>query len=180
MTKSRTIGLTLAQIGLGAVLGLFGGLIAYYLINDLVWKHLLANVVKSGLIVSMPLLISFLAIYVSAVVCTGEGVRFIEYLKCKKWVPRRELYRGAFMGAPAIIALLSITNIDWSSMSGIVFPLNIVFDIIYAIVFVIAIPIKILNFFIPIGILYVIAAPIGAIIGYKLSESDKDVERQRG
>jgi len=180
MTKFRAIGLTFAQIGLGTVLGLFGGLVGYYLVNNLIWKYFLANVVNNGLIVSLLQLLSFLAIYGFAVVCIGEGVRFIESLKHNKnSIPRSDFYRGAFMGAPAIIALLSITNIDWSSMSGIVFPFNIIFGIVYAIVFVLTIPIKIITYFIPIEILYVIVAPIGAVIGYKLSKFNKEVKGQR-
>lgn len=172
MTKSRIIGLTFAQIGLGAVLGLLGGLLVYFLVNNLIWEKFLANVVNNGLIASVLLLISFLAIYGFAVVCTGESVRFIESMKYqdKKPIPRNDFYRGAFMGAPAIMALLSITNIDWASMSGIVFPFNIVFWVIYAIVFVLTIPIKIITRVVPTEILYVVMAPIGAIIGYKLSK----------
>lgn len=181
MTKFRAIGLTFAQIGLGAVLGLFGGLVVYYLVNNLIWKYLLANVVNNGLIASLLQLISFLAIYGFAVVCVGESVRFIEFLKHhnNNSISRRDLYWWSFLGAPAIIALSFIANIDWSSMSGIIFPINIIFGIVYAIVFVLYIPIKIVTYFrIPIEIVYVIAAPIGAIIGYKLSESNKETEEQ--
>lgn len=181
MTKSRAIGLTFAQIGSGAILGLVGGFVVYYIVNNLIWGHFLANVVNNGLIASVLLLISFLAIYCSAVACTGESVRFIESLKYQEkiLIPRNDFYRGAFMGAPAIMALLSIANIDWASMSGIIFPLNIIFWIVYAIVFVLTIPIKIITSFIPTGILYVIMAPIGAIIAYKISEFNNEVNGLR-
>jgi len=181
MKNFRTLGLTFAQIILGAILGLVAGLIAYFILNNLILEHLFANIIKSnGLIASVFILISLLAIYGAAVVSTGESVRFIESLKYsnKSSLSRSDFYRGAFMGAPAIIALLSIINIDWSSMSGIIFPLNIIFWLVYAIVFVLAIPIKIINSFLPIEVLYIIMAPIGAIIGYKVSEYNTGIEAQ--
>lgn len=178
MKKLQKTGLTLVQIALGAVLGLLGGMVIYFLLNNLIWNQFLAKFIDNGLIASIFTLIFFAAIYGFAVVCTGESIRFIESLKGKVTVPRTDIYRGAFMGAPAIIALLSITNIDWGSMSGIIFPLNILFGIVYAIVFVLTVPIKIIIRVIPTEVVYVIAAPIGAIIGYKISEFNKEVEEQ--
>lgn len=178
MTKLHSAGLTLIQIILGCVLGLVGGLVAYYLLNSLIWEHFLANFIGNGLIASIFTLIFFLATYGTAVICTGEGVRFIESLKHKNLIPREEVYRGTFMGAPAIIGLLLIANIDLGSMGGIIFPLNIVFGIVYAIVYVLTIPIKIITTFIPTEVLYLIAMPVGAIVAFKIYKADKELERQ--
>jgi hypothetical protein len=82
-----------------------------------------------------------------------------------------------FLGIPAAAALISMATYDWSSMDMGLFPGTFIIGIIRVIATIVSFPVKILLFFkFPAILMYIIAAPVGAIIGYRLAVPEKLLE----
>lgn len=176
MSKSNAAVLTLVQIALGSVFGLAGGGLSVLIFDRLLWQGLLyppnKPLISGGILLGIPMLITILIAYGITVVCVGEGVRLATYWIEKKNLQRNNVYQGAFLGAPAAAALMSMAIYDWSSMDMGFNPL--VIGIIHFISAIISFPVKILlNLRCPPEFLLIIAAPIGAILGYRLSKPKK-------
>jgi len=178
MSKGNTAVLTLAQILLGSLLGLAGGGLSWFIFERLLWRGGLYKpppgtpIVSGGILLGIPMLITILLAYGITVVCVGEGIRLATYWIEKKNLERHNIYQGAFLGAPAAAALMSMATYDWNSMDMGFNPLII--GIIHIISALISFPVKILLLLrCPPELLLIIAAPIGAILGYRLSKPKK-------
>jgi len=177
MSKGNTT-LTLIQILLGSVFGLAGAGLSLLIFDKLLWKGLLYKappstpVISGGILLGIPLLITILLTYGITVLCVGEGVRLAAYWIEKKNLQRNNVYQGAFLGAPAAAALMTMATYDWSGMGMDFNPM--IMGIIRIIAVVISFPVKILLLLrCPPELLLIIAAPIGAILGYRLSKPDE-------
>ena len=78
------------------------------------------------------------------------------------------------MGAPAIVGLLALRNVPWDIFGTQNIILTIILPIFKTIAFLLSLPIRVwLMLGLPVLMLYVLAIPIGAILGYRLSDIDK-------
>ncbi len=173
MSKKNAIFLTLSQIGLGSLLGLVCGWVSLFIFSNLIGQGLIGNSAQHGFWIGLFLLISFGVVYGSAVVGVGEGVRFAG-LRFNVDIDRKNAYRGAFLGAPAIVAVISLLNIHWEAIVAPNTLIYLILPVVHLIAYIISLPIHILidtrlNF--PPELLYIVSAPIGAILGYRIDWS---------
>lgn len=169
MPRKNAIALTASQIAFGGFIGLAGGWLCLLIVEQLVWKGLIGDRIQHGFWVGLFLLISFAAVYGSAIAGVAESIRFAGR-RFGASIDRKSAYQGAFLGAPAIVALMALLNIHWE---GLIAP-NLLFYLLLAIAqllsFIISLPLRILlSIHCPPELLYIIAAPVGAILGYRLS-----------
>ena len=174
MPRKRTIALTASQIVLGGSIGLASGWLCRLIVELLLWKGLIGDRVEHGFWVGLLLLISFGVTYGVALAGVAEGVIFAGR-RFGVSIDRKRTYQGAFLGAPAIVALMSLLNIHWEALAGS----NLLFDILLILAqllaLIISLPLRILlEVKCPPEFLYIVAAPIGAILGYRLG-----MERRR-
>ena len=171
MTRKNRIFLTLSQIVLGAVVGLAGGGLCLFILEKLLWGVVIADRVQHGFWVGLFLLISFGLTYGVTVAGVSESVRFAGR-KFGAQVGRRGTYQGAFLGAPAIVALMSLLNIQWSELIPQNLLISLLLPAFRAFAFLVSLPLRTLLWLkCPPELLYILAAPIGAIVGYRLSRS---------
>ena len=171
MSKKNAILLTLSQIALGGIVGLVAGWVSLFIFQNLIGR-VVSTYVQHGFWMGLFLLISFGVAYGSAVAGVGEAVRL-----AGRWfgveIDRKKAYQGAFLGAPTIVALMSLINIHWG---GIIAPnllIHILLPIARLIAFIVSLPVLVLTEWLrfPPELLYIVAAPVGAILGYRLDSS---------
>ncbi len=172
MPRKDAILLTFSQIGLGAMVGLIGGWLCLFIFEDLLWSAIIENRVQHGFWIGLLLLISFGVTYGTTVIGVAESVRFVGR-KFGGHVARKGAYQGAFLGAPAIVAIMSLLNIHWAELS----PQNpfgaFLMLLLRFLAFLITLPLNILLLIkCPPELLYILAGPIGAILGYRFSRSE--------
>lgn len=173
MANVRKIGLTFAQMLVGCCCGILAGGILLFLIN-FAWQGV-QRLNLGGFLTALLLLISFLIVYGAAVAATAEGVR-----QMGRFVPRqtsrRKTYEGSFLGACAAVAVLTVTRADWmGTLQEWGAPVRLVGTLLY---FVIVLPVKFAIYWLPPLLLLIIAAPIGAAIGYNLPPEEEEIETE--
>lgn len=173
MFQKDNILLTLIQITVGVFITLIGCLVYYFVFNKLIWQILINDRITHGFWVGLFLLISIALSYGLIIVCVTEGTRHVgRYFGYH--IPFRPVCAGAFLGAPAIVFLLSLRNIPWDIFGTQNIILTIILPIFKTIAFLLSLPIRVLLMLgLPVLMLYVLAIPIGAILGYRLSDIDK-------
>jgi hypothetical protein len=115
MPRKNTIALTASQILLGGVVGLVIGGLCLFIVDLLIWKGLVGARIQHGFWVGLFLLISLCISYGGAVAGTAEAVRFAGS-RFGVSVNRKRAYQGAFLGAPAIVAVMSLLDIHWETL----------------------------------------------------------------
>jgi hypothetical protein len=174
MPRKRTIVLTVSQIALGGSIGLASGWLCRLIVELLLWNGLIGDRVQHGFWVSLLLLISFGVTYGSALAGVAEGVIFAGR-RFGVSIDRKRTYQGAFLGAPAIVALMSLLNIHWEVLGASNLLFFVLLKLAELLAVIISLPLRILLAIkCPPELLYIVAAPIGAILGYRLS-----MERRR-
>ena len=177
MSRNGAAVLTLAQIAFGGAIGAIIGFIGYFIMGSLLWGKFLANLLSDGIFYAISVLITFLITYGVIVVCVGEAVRLVTYWMRKETLPRKIVYQGVFLGIPAAAALISMATYNWSSMDMGLFPGTFILGIIRVIATIVSAPVKVLLFFkFPPILMYIISAPVGAIIGYRLAAPEQLTE----
>lgn len=175
MFKNNSILLTLIQIAIGVVITLVGCLL-YLLVFKLVfWSVIINDRISHGFWVGLLLILSIAATYGVIVVGVTEGIRFVGRVFGIN-IPFKPVCSGAFLGAPAVVGLLSLLNVPWDIFGSPNVILTIILPLFKTLAYLLSLPIRAwirLNF--PVEILYVVAIPIGAILGYRLSKLD-DIE----
>ena len=181
MSRKNEIRLTLSQIFLGAVVGLVGGGLCLFIFEKFFWGIIIADRVQHGFWIGLFLLISFGITYGATVAGVAESVRFAG-LKFSVHIGRRGTYQGAFLGAPAIVALMSLLNIQWAELIPQNLLISLLLPVFRVLAFLISLPLRVLLLLrCPPELLYILAAPIGAILGYRLSRStNKETESLAG
>jgi hypothetical protein len=82
---------------------------------------------------------------------------------------RMQLWKGAFLGAPAVIALLSLTEMDWTAIMttsrGNVI-MTVFFFVIGVVQYAVTLPVRLLVYFlnVPAEAVMILAMPIGAML----------------
>jgi hypothetical protein len=169
MPRKRTIVLTVSQIALGGSIGLASGWLCRLIVELLLWNGLIGDRVQHGFWVSLLLLISFGVTYGSALAGVAEGVIFAGR-RFGVSIDRKRTYQGAFLGAPAIVALMSLLNIHWEVLGASNLLFFVLLKLAELLAVIISLPLRILLAIkCPPELLYIVAAPIGAILGYRLS-----------
>ena len=168
MSRKNKVFLTASQIALGGSIGLVVGWFCLFIVETLIWKGLIGNNVQHGFWAGLFLLISFGVTYGGSVAGVAEGVRFVG-----RWfgvdIVRKDTYQGAFLGAPAIVALMSLLDIHWEGLIAPNLLVSLIFIAAQILAYLASLPIRLLLWMrCPPELLFVIAAPIGAILGYRL------------
>ncbi len=172
MSQKKCILLTLSQIAVGVIVTLIGSLIYFFIFKNVIWQQLINERIMHGFWVGLLLLISIACIYGGIVVGVTESVRSVgRYFGIN--IPFKSVCSGAFLGAPAIVGLLALRNIPWEIFGTKNVILNLLIPLLEVIAFILSIPVRIwLLLGIPVIILYVFSVPVGAILGYWLSNMD--------
>ena len=172
MSQKDNVLITLIQIAVGVFITLNGCLIYYFVFNKLIWQILINDRITHGFWVGLFLLISITLSYGLIIVCVAEGTRHVGR-HFGYHIPFKPVCSGAFLGAPAIVGLLALRNVPWDIFGTQNIILTIILPIFKTIAFLLSLPIKAwLMLGLPVLMLYVLAVPIGAILGYRLSDID--------
>ena len=168
MQKSSVV-LTLGQIAAGSIVGLLGGWICLLVFENFVWQVLLEGRVRHGFWVGLLLLISLSVWYGTVIIGASQGIRFVSQ-KFGVAIPLKPLCSGAFLGPPAVVGLLALLNVPWEIFGRPNLILALLLPLLKTIAYVVSLPMRgWVSLGLPVGIWYILAVPIGAILGYRLA-----------
>ena len=168
MTKNN-ITLTLGQIAAGSIVGLAGGWICLLIFENLIWQFLLGSWVSHGFWVGLFLLISLSVTYGIVVVGASIGIRFVSR-KLGTDIPLKPLCSGAFLGPPAVVGLLALLNVPWEIFGRPNLILALLLPVLKTLAYIVSLPMRgWVHLGFRVEIWYILAIPIGAILGYRLT-----------
>lgn len=173
MSRKNSFLLTLSQIVIGGLITVAGSLIYLIIFKKFLWQVLIDERITHGFWVGLSLLISIGCTYGVIVVGVSEGIRFIGR-KFGIDVPFKPVCSGAFLGAPAIVGLLALQNVPWEIFGTQNVIVALILPVFKTIALLLSLPVRawlMLRF--PVEILYVIAIPIGAILGSRLANIEE-------
>ena len=174
MTKN-SITLTLGQIVAGSLIGLVGGWICLLIFENFIWRGLLGNQVNHGFWVGLLLLISLSITYGVVIVGSSTSIRFVSQ-KFGVNIPLKPLCSGAFLGPPAVVGLLALLNVPWEIFGRPNLILALLLPVLKTLAYIVSLPMRGWMYLgLPVEIWYILAVPIGAILGYRLT-AGKDSE----
>ena len=172
MTKN-SITLTFGQIVAGSIIGLAGGWICLLMFEMFIWQFLLGNRVSHGFWVGLFLLISLSVTYGIVIVGSSVGIRFVSQ-KFGTDIPLKPLCSGAFLGPPAVVGLLALLNVPWEIFGRPNLILALLLPVLKTLAYIISLPMRGWVYLgLPVEIWYILAIPIGAILGYRLTAVEK-------
>lgn len=173
-SKNRML-LIPSQVAIGVVVVLFGTLVYLFVFKKFIWEILIAERITHGFWVALFLILSIGITYGLMVVGTTEGIRFIGR-KFNLDVPFKPVCSGAFLGAPAVVGLYALLDVPWGIFGNQNLIVNIIVPILTLISYILSFPIRCWELIgLPLWILYVLAIPIGAIMGYRISKKEVSV-----
>ncbi|MCD6505767.1 hypothetical protein J7M22_03985 [Candidatus Poribacteria bacterium] len=167
--NSKDRWLIFAQIVVGTISGLAGVGISY-LILDAIWRRYLIGLADGGFIYAILIGITILLCSGATFASAGEGVCLMGRLRGKRH-SRRLLYKGAFLGTSAAVALMSLTHVNWNDIL-IRFspPARLIVQIVRLICIIVSLPFRFLLLIkFPAILLFAVAAPVGALIAEKIN-----------
>lgn len=171
--KKNSITLTLGQIAVGSIVGLAGGWVCLLIFENFIWQVLLGDRVNHGFWVGLFLLISLSVTYGIVIVGAGAGIRFVSR-KFGTDIPLKPLCAGAFLGPPAVVGLLALLNVPWEIFGRPNLILALLLPILKTLAYIISLPMRgWVHLGLPVEIWYILAVPIGAILGYRLTPVEK-------
>ena len=179
--KKNSVTLTLGQIAAGSIVGLLGGWICLLVFENFIWQVLLGDRIRHGFWVGLLLLISLSLWYGTVIFGASQGVRFVSQ-KFGVDIPLKPLCSGAFLGPPAVVGLLALLNVPWEIFGRPNLILALLLPVFKALAYVISLPMRgWVSLGLPVEIWYVLAVPIGAILGYRLAAADNtEVRAEHG
>lgn len=167
--RKNGVMLTLGQIVAGSVVGVAGGWLCLLAFETFLWKFLLEDRVSHGFWVGIFLFISLSAIYGLVIIGAGMGIRFVSG-RFGVDVPLKPLCSGAFLGPPAVVGLLSMLNVPWEIFGSPNLILALLLPLLKTITYLLSLPMRgWMSLGLPVEIWYILAIPIGAILGYRLT-----------
>ncbi len=173
METKNNITLTVGQIAAGSVIGLAGGWICLLIFENLIWQSLLGDRVNHGFWVGLFLLISLSVTYGTVIIGASTGIRFVSR-KFGTDIPLKPLCSGAFLGPPAVVGLLALLNVPWEIFGRPNLILAMLLPILKTLAYIISLPMRgWVHLGLPVEIWYILAIPIGAILGYRLTSVEK-------
>ena len=172
--KRNSITLILGQIVTGGILGLVGGWVCLFIFQRFIWGVLIGDRVSHGFWVGLFLLVAMSITYGVIVVGASVGMRFVSQ-KFGVDIPLKPLCSGAFLGPPAVVGLIALLNVPWEILGALV-PAFLI-PVFKTLAYIISSPIRGWMYLgLPVEIWYILAVPIGAILGYRIaSVEDTDV-----
>lgn len=169
--KKNNITLTLGQIATGGIIGLAGGWVCLFVFENFIWQVLLEDRVNHGFWVGLFLLISLVVTYGVVIMGAGVGMRFVSQ-KFGVDIPLRSLCSGAFLGPPAVVGLLALLNVPWEIFGKPNLILALLIPVLKTVAYIVSLPMRgWVSVGLPVEIWYILAVPIGAIVGYRLELS---------
>ncbi len=169
METKNNITLTFGQIVAGSIIGLVGGWICLLIFEKLIWQLLFGNRVDHGFWVGLFLLISLSVTYGVVIVGASTGIRFVSQ-KFGTDIPLKPLCSGAFLGPPAVVGLLALLNVPWEIFGRPNLILALLLPVLKTLAYIISLPMRGWVYLgLPVEIWYILAVPIGAILGYRLT-----------
>ena len=176
MSKKNVIVVTLLQIVAGSVIGVAGGWLCQLFFEKFILELLIGSRVTHGFWVGLFLLVSIGITYGVAIVGATEAIRFVGR-KFGSTIAFKPVCSGAFLGPPAIVGLLALLNVPWEIFGRPNLLLSILLPAFKILAYLLSLPIRVwLLFEFPVEILYCLSIPVGAILGYRLSSTDRRVE----
>ncbi|MCG9128330.1 hypothetical protein JT359_12080 [Candidatus Poribacteria bacterium] len=172
MSNKNNLLLTFSQVGVGILSSLVGCVIYIFVFRFLIWSIIINDRVSHGFLVGILLFLSIGLTYGLIIFGTSEGIRIVSR-KFGIDIQFKPVFSGAFLGAPAVVGLISLLNVPWNDLQTNNLILTIILPIIKVIAYILSLPIRfwlLLN--LPVELLYIAAIPIGAILGYRLSKLD--------
>ena len=175
MSKQDTIKLTLGQIILGGIVGLISGGVCLLLFEGVIWRRLIGASVTHGFWVGLLLLISLGLTYGVMIAGASEAVRFVSR-KFGAEIPFKPVFSGALLGPPAIVGLQALLDVPWEIFGAPNVLLAVLLPVLKVVAFVVSLPMRVwlLHLQWPIEIWYILAVPIGAILGYRLPAAKRE------
>lgn len=175
MSLKKRMLLIPSQIAIGVVVVLFGILVYLFVFKKFIWEILIADRITHGFWVALFLILSIGITYGLMVVGTTEGIRYIGR-KFNREVPFKPVCSGAFLGAPAVVGLYALLDVPWEIFGSQNLIVNLIIPIFKLISFIVSLPIYCWDMIgLHMGILYALAIPIGAIMGYRISKKEASV-----
>lgn len=170
MSRGNSVLMTLIQIVVGVVITFAAGMVYFLIFNKFLWQLLINDRISHGFWVGLFLLFSIACSYGILIVGVTKGIQFVGE-KFKHQIPFKPVCSGAFLGAPTIVGLVALLNIPWTDIEA---PSNVLLNILLPwfarLSYVLSLPVRVWSIIgIPLVFLYVLAIPIGAIIGYRLA-----------
>ncbi|MCY3551534.1 MAG: hypothetical protein OXH39_13820 [Candidatus Poribacteria bacterium] len=167
--KKKGIALTLGQIVAGSLVGLVGGWVCLLIFDDFIWQVLLGNKVRHGFWVGLLLLLSLGITYGVVIVGASAGIRFVSQ-RFGVNIPLKPLCSGAFLGPPAVVGLLALLNVPWEIFGRPNLVLALLLPVLKTLAYVVSLPMRgWVSLGLPVEVWYILAVPIGAILGYRLT-----------
>lgn len=149
--------------------GLLGGVVlggAAYLVGEFI----LGSIGRAGgdFVAAAMDLLAIVLLGFAVAIGTGEPIYRLATLRHPEWGQRarKQLWKGGFLGAPAVIALLSVMEMDWPSiMDGADATYRVLLYVIGATQYVVTAPLRLVVdvLDIPPEAPMVLALPLGAI-----------------
>ncbi len=176
MSKKELIGLTLGQVAIGSIAGLFSAWLCLFILENVLWKMLIGSRVLHGFWAGLLLLLSLGITYGLMIASASEGVRFVSR-KFSVDIPFKPIFSGALLGPPAVVGLLALLNVPWEIFGTANVIIAILLPLLKAAAYIISLPMRgWVNLGLPVEIWYILAVPIGAILGYRLPAAATEVE----
>ena len=167
--KKNDVALTLGQLVAGGVIGLVGGWVCLFILDNFMWRVLLGDRITHGFWVGLFLLISLVATYGVVIMGASVGIRFVSQ-KFDIDIPLKPLCSGAFLGPPAVVGLLALLNVPWEIFGKPNLILALLIPVLKTLAYVVSLPMRgWVSLGLPVEIWYILAVPIGAILGYRLA-----------
>ena len=179
--KKNSVALTLGQLVTGGVVGLVGGWACLFVFESFIWRVLLGDRINHGFWVGLFLLISLVVTYGVVIMGASVGMRFVSR-KFGIYIPLKPLCSGAFLGPPAVVGLLALLNVPWEIFGTPNLILALLIPVLKMLAYIVSLPMRgWVSLGLPVEIWYILAIPIGAILGYRLAaveDTDDNVDKQ--
>lgn len=173
--KKNGVTLTLGQIATGGLIGLVGGWICLFVFENFIWQVLIGDRVNHGFWVGLFLLISLGVTYGVAIMGAGVGMRYVSQ-RFGVDIPLKPLCSGAFLGPPAVVGLLALLNVPWEIFGKPNLILALLIPVLKTLAYIVSLPMRgWVSLGLPVTVWYILAVPLGAILGYRLA-SVEDTE----
>ncbi len=175
MSSKKRMLLIPSQVGIGVVVVLSGILVYLFIFKKFIWEVLIAERITHGFWIALFLILSIGITYGLIVVGSTEGIRYIGR-KFNLEVPFKPVCSGAFLGAPAVVGLIALLDVPWEIFGNQNLIVNLIVPILELISNILSLPIRCWFLLrLPVEILYVLAIPVGAIIGSRISKKKVSV-----
>ena len=137
--------------------------------DNFIWQVLLGNKVHHGFWVGLLLLISLGITCGVVIVGSSASIRFVSQ-KFGINIPLKPLCSGAFLGPPAVVGLLALLNVPWEIFGRPNLILALLLPVLKTLAYIVSLPMRGWMYLgLPVEIWYILAVPIGAILGYRLT-----------